>query len=162
MENFEIEMAYKQYYNELYLYNLSLCKNHYLAEELVSETFLKAFVSLDKTNFNIKFWLFRVSKNLWIDYIKKNKRLAKKEIDENTIISDENILNKILMNERKIEIYEAILGLSSTYKEVIILYYFCDFSLNNIAKSLGITNGSARTLLYRARKKIEPIIKEEF
>lgn len=161
MKTTEIEQAYEQYYKELYLYTLSFCKNHNIAEELVSDTFLKAFVSLEESKTNIKYWLFRVSKNLWIDYLRKNKHLSEQELDENTLIAKDDVLNKIILNERKKEIYQAILNLSNSYKEVIILYYYCDFSLNNIAKSLEISNGAARTLLYRARKKLEQLMKED-
>ncbi|MFA9399016.1 MAG: RNA polymerase sigma factor [Clostridiaceae bacterium] len=161
MKNKEIEKIYDLYYKELYLYTLSLCKNHYIAEEIVSDTFFKALVSLEYSDSNIKFWLFCVSKNLWIDYLRKNKFIANEELNENILISHCNIVDKIVLDEKRKKLYAEVLNLKNTYKEVIILFYFCDFSLNDIAKSMNISSGSARTLLFRARKKLKESLKED-
>jgi len=161
MQNNEIEKIYAEYYNELYLYTLSLCKNHHIAQEIVSDTFLKALISLEVSNSNIKFWLFRVSKNLWLDYLKKNKRISNIPLAEVPLISKEDILNNIILDERRKMVFNAVLTLPNSYKEVIVLFYYCDFSLLKIAESMNISNGAARTLLYRARNKLKSILKED-
>lgn len=161
MTNNDIENIYNTYYKELYLYVLSLCKDHYIAEEIVSDTFYKALISINQCHTHIKFWLYRVSKNLWIDSLRKKKHFTNDTLEENTLSSKEDILDKILSDERRKSIYNAVITLPNTYKEVIILYYFCSFSLNNIAESMNISQGAARTLLYRARNKLRLILKED-
>lgn len=169
MQNNELEEIYLKYYNELYLYTFSLCKNHYLAEEIVSDSFFKAFVSIEQSTTHIKFWLFRVSKNLWIDYLRKRKHVANSELAENQISqtstaydknSSNDVLEIIIKDETKRTLYNALIKLPESYKEVITLFYFCDFSLNDISKTLGTTSGAARTLLYRARNKLKTILKD--
>lgn len=161
MDKKYLEKIYKLYYKELYLYLLSFCKDHYLAEDLVSETFFKAFASIENSQQNIKFYLFRVGKNIWIDWLRKNNKCSLDDINNMNLKAPENVLSEILTSERNKSIYRGILSLSKSYKEVLILYYFCDFSIKDIAKSMGITSGAARTLLYRSRRKLKDILKEE-
>lgn len=71
-----LEKLYRQYANEVYLYAFSLCKNHHDAQELVSDTFFKALISLKQEEEKFKYWLFRVCKNSWLDGIKKKKFLG--------------------------------------------------------------------------------------
>lgn len=71
MGNDELEKIYKSYYKELYIYAFSICKNHNLTEEIVSDTFFKAFLSIDNCEEHIKYLLMRVCKNLIFDYYKK-------------------------------------------------------------------------------------------
>ncbi|WP_461205357.1 RNA polymerase sigma factor [Clostridium sp. DL1XJH146] len=161
MDKKYLEKIYKLYHKELYIYLLSFCKDHYLAEDLVSDTFFKAFASIENSQENIKFYLFRVGKNTWIDWLRKNKKFSIEDIDNMKLNGPEDVLLEILRNERNENIYKGILSMSKSYKEIVILYYFCDFSLKDIAKSMEITSGAARTLLYRSRKKLKDILKEE-
>jgi len=139
-----------------------LCKNHHQAEEIVSDAFYKAFASIELSDNHIKYWLFRVSKNIWIDKLRKNKKLSSKTTDEVETIESKLIdpLEKIINDERKQNIYKHVCQLSGTYKEAITLYYFCGFSLKEIAASLSISAGATRTLLYRARNKLKIILKD--
>ena len=110
LEKNELEHIYLKYYNELYIYVFSLCKNHHQAEEIVSDAFYKAFASIELSDNHIKYWLFRVSKNIWIDKLRKNKKLSSKTTDEVETIKSKLIdpLEKIINDERKKYIYKHI------------------------------------------------------
>lgn len=161
MDKKYLEKIYRLYHKEIYIYLLSLCKDHYLAEDLVNDTFFKALVSIDNYSGNMKYYLFRVGKNLWIDWVRKNTKLNIKNLDDINLNASDDILSEVITNERNQDIYKSILRLSQSYKEVIVLYYYCDFSLKEIAKTMGISNGAARTLLYRSRKRLKEILEEE-
>lgn len=161
VKNDEFEVLYKKYYTELYIYALSLCKNHHLAQDLVSDTFFKALLSIEDTQKYIKYWLFRVCKNLYLDYLKKNKYLQDMDENADKLFVQDNTLEKIVLNEQRRKVYYEILKLQPTYKEAITLYYYCDFSLQEIADIVGISQGAARTLLFRARRKLKEVLEEE-
>jgi RNA polymerase sigma factor (sigma-70 family) len=162
VKNDDLEGLYNLYYTELYLYAVSLCKDNYLAQDLVSETFFKALLSMDDNKSYIKYWLFRVCKNLYLDYLKKNKHLQ--GIDEHIeqLSAEDDILDRIVLSEQRKKIYYEILKLQPSYKEIIILYYYCSLNLEEIASIIGISGGAARTLLFRARKKLKEVLKEEY
>lgn len=162
MKNDELEILYKKYFTELYVYALSLCKDHHLAQDLVSETFFKALLSIEESEEYIKYWLFRVCKNLHLDYLRKNKCLQNIESNLDKLFAEDNTLNKLIFSEQRKRIYCEILKLQPSYKEVITLYYYCTFSLKEIASITGVSQGAARTLLFRARKKLKDVLKEEY
>lgn len=161
MKNDELEALYKKYNSELYIYALSLCKNHHLSQDLVSDTFFKALLSMENKQLYIKYWLFRVCKNLYLDYLRKNNRFQDGEIDENKFIVEDNTLDKIILNEERRKIYYEVLNLQPSYKEIITLYYYCNFNLQEISTIIGASQGAARTLLFRARKKLKEVLEEE-
>lgn len=161
MKNDEFEIIYKKYSAELYIYALSLCRNHHLSQDLVSETFFKALLYIVDSPGHIKYWLFRVCKNLYLDYLRKNKYLQDIEIDLDKLFVEDSTLDKIILNEQRRSVYYEILKLQPSYKEIITLYYYCNFSLKEIAAIIGISQGAARTLLFRARKKLKVVLEGE-
>lgn len=161
MRNTFLDKVYRDYHKELYLYLLSLCKNHHSAEELVSETFVRALVSIKEPNGKIKYYLFRIGRNLWIDEYRKKNKKDEQTLYENNLKIDENALSTLIKNEKNKKLYKAILSLKDSYKEVIILFYFCGFTQSDISRSLNISIGSVRTLLYRSRKKLKEILEGE-
>ena len=149
-----MEKLYIKYHRELYLYAFSLCKNYHLAEDLTSDTFFKAYMSLNDVSY-IKYWLFRVCKNLYLDFLKKDSKYNNDNILENTLSNHETPLDKIIESEDKKYLYSKILNLHESYKEILILYYFCDFSLQEISESRNTTVGAAKTMLFRGRKRLK-------
>lgn len=154
MINDQMEKLYIKYHRELYLYAFSLCKNHHLAQDLTSDTFFKAYLSVDDVSY-IKYWLFRVCKNLYLDYLKKSREYSSESILERTLINNETPLDKIIDSEEKKRLYNLVINLKESYKEILILYYFCDFSINEISRSMHITAGATKTMLFRARNKLK-------
>ena len=161
MKNNELENLYSKYSTELYIYALSLCKDHYLSQDLVSETFYKALLSIENMQEYIKYWLFRVCKNQYLDYLRENKSLQDVEMNFDGLLVEDNTLEIIMINDERRRIYYKILKLQPTYKEIITLYYYCDFNLKEIASMVGISQGAARTMLSRARKKLKIYLEED-
>ncbi|WP_040195511.1 RNA polymerase sigma factor [Candidatus Soleaferrea massiliensis] len=160
MEPDALESIYLSYYRELYLYARSLCGDCATADDLVSETFLKALLSAELSGDSMKFWLFRVCKNLWLDELRKQKRHPSFALHEQESSSEESALQQILKTEQNQRLYGAILTLPQPYREIVVLHYFGQTPLNKVAELYGISPGNARTLLYRARIKLRNILKE--
>ena len=99
----QLEKLYIEYNRELYLYAVSLCRNHHQAQDLVSETFYKAMLSFDSDTIYFKFWLFRVCKNLYIDKVRKNRELE--NLSEDFLTTKETPLDKIVDNEEIFQIF---------------------------------------------------------
>ncbi len=152
--NDQMEKLYIKYHGELYLYAFSLCKDYHLAQDLTSDTFYKAYMSLDNVNY-FKYWLFRVCKNLYLDYLKSNREYSSDNIIENTLTNNETPLDKIIQSEESRHLYNLIINMNESYKEILFLYYFGGFSLKEISKAKNTTEGAAKTMLFRARKRLK-------
>ena len=161
MKNIQLEEAYTRYHIELYLYALSLCQNHHQAQDLVSETFYKALLSLDENKTYIKFWLFRVCKNLFLDGTRKEKGYSQIESLQEILSNGETPLDQVINNEERMRVYYQVLKLPPASKEAVILYYYCGFSIKEISTALGTSEGAAKALLFRARKTLNAALKEE-
>lgn len=157
-----VELLYKEYFKEAYLYTLSLCHNPSIAEDIVSDAFLKVILSVECADRNIKLWILRVCKNLWIDYIRKNKKISQVPFDELDAVGSMRDLNeRMIASERAKAVYRAVMGLPQAYQESIVLFYYLNIRQNEIAKLLNVSDGTARTIIYRARKMLKSIIEED-
>lgn len=65
-----------------------------------------------------------------------------------------------MQNERTI-IGEAVLNLPFEYREPIILFYFQELSIHEIAETIGLPQNTVKTRLRRAREKLKPVLQDE-
>ena len=101
-------------------------------------------------------WMFRILVNKCRDIWNQNTNRNKKMID-----LDENQDIPSLEKEDFSFVNEALNKLNEEYKEVTILYYYDGFSVKEISKILNLPEGTIKSRLSRARKKLEKIIGKE-
>lgn len=159
MKNETLEKLFREHFNEAKLYVCSLSRNAALAEDVVCESFYKAFVSIDEEKVGFKYWLFKVCRNSYFDHLRKNKRLTGID-DATTADNDGDILSGIIEKEEYRALYRAITLLKDAQKEAVMLYYFEGLSVAEIA---GITEQSidnVKVILFRARAKLKSILED--
>lgn len=151
----ELEEIYKKYFKDVYLFIYSISKDRHIAEDMTSETFLKAMKSIDdfKGNCDIKVWLFQIAKNSYYSYLRKNKDLLNLDIisdkDEST-----DVEKAILSSEASKEIQRIIHKLPEPYREIFTLRFFEELSFKEIGDLFGKTDNWACVTFHRARNKI--------
>ena len=162
MDSNILEMLYKKYYNATYLYTLSLCNNKAISEDIVSEAFVKAFLTIEKDNGSFKYWLLAVCKNLYIDYTRKEKKRSLFTIEDiEAEDTGKEIYEDLLTSERNKLIYKAIMSIDIKYREILMLYYYGSLSIKEIAALLKLSSENTRLILHRARKKLKELLEEE-
>lgn len=152
----ELEDVYNNYFKDVYFFIYSLSKDKYIAEDLTSETFLKAIKSIDcfQGNCDIKTWLFQIAKNSYYSYIRKNKNLV--DIDSVPEKKDDiDIEKSVFSSEESMIIHEILHNLSEPYKEVFSLRIFGELSFKQIGSLFGKTDNWACVTFHRARNKIK-------
>lgn len=130
------------------------------AEELVQDTFLKAFRHLNGYKGECRFstWLYRIAYTVAISATRKRKHEFL-YIEENTIanVPDEKA-DEILFptddQEKTGRLIQAIDRLNSEEKALIALFYYEGKSLEEVAVILKLTSGNVKVKLHRVRKKI--------
>ncbi len=148
----DFEEIYLMYFDDVYRFVFSLCRNENLAEEITQETFYKALKSIDKFDGKCKLyvWLCQIAKNIYFTYAKKSKKLS---YDENFSISI-NPESEFLQKETVWEIHKALHNLNEPYKEVFTLRVFGELSFLKIGELFGKTDSWARVIFYRAKEQI--------
>ncbi len=151
-----IEEVFEEYLDDIYRYLFSLCKDHYLAEDLLQETFYRAFLNINFLNMdNIKPWLFKVSHNLLIDHFRKNKRNVLIDDDQLQLMkSSTNIEESILRDEMMKTILDVIRLLPLKQQTAILLCDFHDLSYEECAEIMGVSLASFKSSLHRGRRKV--------
>ncbi len=154
-----LEMLYRRYYSTAYLYCLSLCADHQLAQDLVADAFVKAYLSLPNEVPSFRYWLLRVCKNLWIDHCRANARLAGPEAIE-FAVDPATPESRYFENEQKRLLWNAIRSLSPADRELVLLHYFADLPLKEIASLTGKSYAAIRQQITRLRQKLKQQLEE--
>jgi len=156
------ENAFYELVNErkeqMYRTAFTYVKNKEDALDIVSETVYKAFLSIKKLKeprfFNT--WITRILINCSLDYIKKNKKVVS---FEEYSIADEGIEDK--NKEEVIDLHNALGQLNESCKTVVILKYFQDLTLSEVAEILQCPIGTIKTNLHKALNQLRINLKEE-
>lgn len=157
----EIEQLYDEYFSRVYGYAVSLCKNKAAAEDITSETFLRAIKNYRKidTDKNVNSWLCQIAKNIYLDSLRRKGSSA--AIDDIPEISDgSDILSDFTDRESAKEIFAALHRLDEPYKEVFSLRVLGELSFGDIGAIFDKSENWARVTFFRAKKKIHNILKE--
>lgn len=151
----ELEEIYNNYFKDVYFFLYSLSKDKHIAEDLTSETFIKAIKSIEsfKGNCDIKVWLFQIAKNSYYSYIRKHKNLI--ELDSVPEKKDDcDIEKSVFSSEESMKIHEILHNLSEPYKEVFSLRIFGELRFRQIGSLFGKTDNWACVTFHRAKNKI--------
>lgn len=151
----ELEEIYRKYFKDVYFFIYSFSRDKHIAEDITSETFLKAIKSIEgfKGNCDIKVWLFQIAKNSYYSYIRKQKKLV--GLDSIPEREDDFDLEKsVLLSEEAMRIHEVIYNLSEPYKEVFSLRFFGELSFKQIGSMFDKTDNWACVTFHRAKNKI--------
>lgn len=158
MKSSEWENLFKKYYNEALLYVCSFCHNKTLAEDIVAEAYMRAIRSIDEDKDGFKFWLLKVCRNCYFDYVRKNKRLEPIYAEYQ---DDSALIDEIIQKEEYRALYRAIDLLQDHYREALRLYYFDGMSVKEIANITGYSVENVKIQLYRARNKLKEILEDK-
>lgn len=162
MQSKILQQLYAKYQKEIYLYLFSLCHNRELAEDLMQETFLKALLSLADAHTNVRAWLYLVARNLCFNYQNREKKVTYlEEIDEvfEDAQSDE-VLRRLLVDERRKLLYQALQHLDAQKREILTLQYFGGMSQKEIAALLKLSPENVRVLAYRSKKELKKYMED--
>lgn len=156
----DLDEAFEAYVDDLYRYLFSLSKNHHTAEDLVQETFYRAYLQLLEDDINqIKPWLFKVAYHAFIDFTRKKKRLiiTDKVHQQMSMKTPEIVL---LEKEGFTELMNDIHSLKESEMHALLLCDLHQLSLKEAAEILQFNLNTLKSHLSRGRKKVIERVKE--
>ena len=159
---------YDMYYPRIFNFIMRTVMQVDIAEDIASETFLKAMRGIARFNANsgnFTSWIYRIAANATTDHFRKNSREVL--IEEPTtfdVLMEKDLLNqtsarhKLEKFEQYQELHEAICQLKPDYRMAVNLYYFEEKSQKEIAAILGCTTMTVKWRLHHARKKLAGLL----
>jgi len=158
-----IEELFHLYYQDVYSYLYSICRDASLAEELPSDTFLQAIrtIAAFRGEADVKTWLFTIARRQWFAYLRRKKRRAPtEELSEWLIDGGQGVAEH---TERRALAQRAASLLQAEPERTrgIVSMRMQGYSFYEIGAKFGISENSARVIDFRAKAKIRNILKKE-
>lgn len=144
----KFESLARAYSAELYRYAYWLCRDRFVAEDLVQETFTRAWQSWEglRDDKAAKSWLYTILRNEHARLFER-KRIDIDETQELDEVVDSGSMNAY----ESFEMRDAIEALPKSYREPLLLQVLGGFSCSEIAGTMDISEGAVMTRLTRAR-----------
>lgn len=157
MEQFE--QVYKAYFGDVYRYALALTRDTETAQDITSETFLKALESIGRFrgDCDLRVWLCRIAKNCYISRLRRDGRLTElpEELPQSGAL-EETVLRAELSERAQ----TALHALPEPYKEVFMLRVYGELSFRRIGALFGKTENWACVVFHRAKTRISEKLEE--
>ena len=140
-----------------------MVKNHSLAEDITQDVFLKVYQNMGsfRQESAIKTWIYKIA----INEVKMNLRsrwlrriVLLEKIGE--VIGGAAVSNE-LKNLENEDLLKSVLSLSTSYRKVIVLHFFEDLTIEEIANVLDCSPNAVYTKLHRAKKKLKERLNKE-
>lgn len=168
MNEKQVEGAIDQYGPVVFRFCLALTKDRYLGEELYQDTFLHLLSRRESVDHrdNVKGYLCSVAARAWKDRKRKfarRRNIAPFVFDEGAgeKIPDERTPERALLErERKKDLDRALSELPEAQREVILLKYLGECSLEEISRLTGIPEGTVKSRLYYGKEKLRERLEE--
>ncbi|MDP2927152.1 MAG: sigma-70 family RNA polymerase sigma factor [bacterium] len=159
---------YDEYYPRIFGYVLRRTANLEMAQDVVSETFLKALKNLRRfkwigafrSNSSFGAWLYRIAANEIVNFWRRKKPTVSLEIISDPS-SDQNILEEIARAQEKLArhqdflmVQKEIMTLPEKYQEVLTLRFFEKKQIKEIAEILGKREGTIKSLIHRGIERL--------
>lgn len=147
-----MEKIYEMYFEDVYRYILSISKNKNIAEDITSETFLKAIKNIDKFDGkkDIRAWLFTIAKNTYYTSVKR-ENIYTEEIET---VEKFDFVDNIINKEQAMNVHKHLHKLKEPYKEVFMLRIFGELSFKEISEIFNKSESFARVTFHRAKNQI--------
>ena len=136
------------------------------AEDMLQEAIIVLWQNVNNSKFNLSSklgtYIVAVAKNKWRVQIRKRNKLSNAEISENIIDAEDSPLEFILSEENKTIIQSAFDLIQPICKQLLILYYFEERSIEEITKILKFSNTNVtKSKKYQCKKSLESVLQEQ-
>ncbi|KWX73043.1 hypothetical protein AMQ84_24410 [Paenibacillus riograndensis] len=163
-----LELLVERYKDDLYRFCRHLTLNALEAEDLFQEVWVRVIRKLDRYDpeRSFKAWLFQVTLNMYRDSYRKWKKLYERltgeascrvpllELRDGAPLTEEQILR----NERYARLEEGLCKLPKRYLGPLVLYYYEEFSYEEIGKMLDIPIGTVKSRLNQGKKLLQKAV----
>jgi len=157
-EQKKFSKIYNKYVDSIYRFVFIKVSSGQTAEDLTSEVFLKSWQAFQEQKINNpKAYLYKVARNLVIDFYRERGQTTIVSIEQEEIIlqSEEDLEQKESQESDFRKIQKALKQLNPDYQDIVIMRHIEGLSIKDIAKVLNKSKGATRVMLHRAMEQLK-------
>ena len=167
------EELIRQYHGKLYGLIYNMTSNREDTEDLLQEVFTKAHSSLKRFEGKSSFytWIYRIAINRTINYLKRRRKRQTLSLDSIggaverdraylELSSRESPVRDVRLTELQERLNKALLTLSEKHRTVVVMHDIQGIPHQEIAKVLGVSEGTLRSRLFYARQQLQSELSE--
>lgn len=161
----DFESIYADYSRMVYWAAYGVVKNESDAMDVSQNVFLRVMKHQKKLetmeDAQLKSWLYRVTVNLCLDGKRKLKREVLADELPETQVSDAGALPEaaVLDAEARETLSRAVAALPDVYRETVTLHFFSELRYEEIAKLMGVSEGTVKSRMSRAKERLLALLK---
>ena len=146
---------YEAYFDKIYRYIVFKISNAIEAEDMTQQVFLKALRSISSFKWkgaSFSSWLYRIAHNQVVDHYRKQAKRVTIPIEDAPVIADtENDPEEMVEHKMNMErVLKATKELTESQREVVSLRFTSEFSIAEVAKLMGKSQGAIKALQHSA------------
>jgi len=167
------DVLVERYKERLYATVYHMTSNHEDANDLVQDTFIKAYKSLNSFRGQSSFytWVYRIAVNRTINFIKRRKNRNSYSLDDldSSIQNDPDLVElmshvtprrEVGLTELHEKLNEALQKLSEPHRAVVTLHDIQEMTHADIAKAMKCSEGTVRSRLFYARQQLQSLLSD--
>ena len=158
------ETAFREIVNRweprLYYYLRRIVENENDVWDILQETWLAVFKNIRKLEDPLKFstWLYRIGHHQAVNLLRKENKYAQITTEQIANHYENNTPLSVIKEQAEL-VHELLGKLKLAHREVITLYFLEEFSINEMAQIIGISEGTVKSRLYYAKHKLHEMLK---
>ena len=152
------EKIYKEFYPKVYQYLVNRLGSVEDAEDMAQTVFLKVFTKLetfDATKSSLSTWIFNITRNTMIDHQRSMTLRIHEEIPETQADDSPDMLDGLIMEQEQERLADALEKLTRDERDLIILHYYSEYTLMQIADLMRRPYGQIKRLHMKALQKLK-------
>ena len=137
------------------------------AEDILQESIIVLWQKVNSGNFELtskmSTFIMGVAKNKWMAELRKRNRISGQEIPYNLPANNPTTLDKVIASEKMEILRSAFELIQPICKKILLLFYFEEKCLEEIAKTLNFANSDVvKSKKYQCKKLLEEVLKKQF
>lgn len=160
----DLEEIYRKHFHDVFLYVRKLSGDEHIAEEITSDTFLKAMKSIQsfRGDCDIRVWLCQIAKNCFLSYVKKHKNISLEDIPTQDLVDSKNNIDEdTIVKDQAMRIKAILHSINDPYREVFMWRVFAELSFKQIGQIFHKSENWACVVYHRCKAMIRKKLEEQ-
>lgn len=152
-----LSVLFDRYHVRIYNFFNKMVQNKMVSEDLTQDVFIKIIkYRTSYKNGNFAAWIYTIARNIFSSHYQKTKKERSSMIDDDKLDANETLITESRQEELD-HLHKALLKLSNSDRELIVMHRFQEIKYEQIAQIIGSTENAVKVKVHRALKKLKDI-----